>query len=98
YASVSFPFNQVGLNNLQVVEVPFEFDFPISKFDAQLFGDVAYNLEGSQRAQAAAAAYQVVLQSQINPPSLPHSFPAQTRDVKAYQIGFDLASQGSRGL
>ncbi|HLX95240.1 MAG TPA: putative porin, partial [Verrucomicrobiae bacterium] len=98
YASVSFPMNQVGLNHLSVVEVPFEFNFKISRLDAQVFGDVAYNLQGSQRAQDAAAAYQAVLAAQINPPSLPHSFPAQTHDVKAYQIGFDLASPGSRGL
>ncbi len=98
YASVSYPMNQVGLNNLRVVEIPFEFNFKISKLDAQIFGDFAYNLDGTQRAQQAAAAYQAVLQAQINPPSLPHSFPAQTRDVKAYQIGIDLASEGGRGL
>jgi hypothetical protein len=98
YASVSYPMNQVGLNNLLVLEVPFEFDFKISRLDAQLFGDAAYNLEGEQRAEAAAAAYQTVLNAQINPPSISHSFPAQTADVKAYQIGFDLASEGGRGL
>ncbi len=98
YASVSFPMNQVGLNHLSVVEVPFEFNFKISRLDAQIFGDAAYNLQGSQRAQDAAAAYQAVLLAQSLPSSLPHSFPAQTHDVKAYQIGFDLASPGSRGL
>jgi hypothetical protein len=97
-ASTSYPLNQVGLNNLLVLEIPFEFDFKISQLDAQVFGDAAYNLDGEQRAEAAAAGYQTVLNAQINPPSVPHAFPAQTQDVKAYQVGFDLASQGGRGL
>jgi hypothetical protein len=97
-ASTSYPLNQVGLNNLLVLEIPFEFDFKISQLDAQVFGDAAYNLDGEQRAEAAAAGYQTVLNAQVNPPSVPHSFPAQTQDVKAYQVGFDLASQGGRGL
>ena len=53
--------NQVGLNDLRVVEIPFEFNFKISRLDAQVFGDFAYNLDGSQRAEQAAAAYQAVL-------------------------------------
>jgi hypothetical protein len=97
-SSLSYPLNQVGLNDLLILEVPFEFDFKIRQWDAQAFGDAAYNLEGEQRAEAAASAYQNVLQAQNNPSSLPHSFPAQTHDVKAYQIGLDLASQGGRGL
>ena len=96
YASVSYPMNQVGLNDLQVLEIPFEFDFKISQLDAQVFGDAAYNLEGAQRAETAAAAYSYVLSQTVG--AIPRSFPAQTHDVKAYQIGFDLASQGGRGL
>lgn len=96
YASVSFPFNQVGLNHLMVLEIPFEFNFKISRLDAQVFGDVAYNLDGAQRARDAAAAYTYVLNNTVG--AIPRSFPAQTRDVKAYQIGLDLASQGGRGL
>jgi Putative porin len=99
YESSNYPFNQVGLDHLLVVEVPFEFDFKISKLDARLFGDVAYNLDGAQRAQEAAAAYTYIL-SQAPPTqnAIPHSFPAQTHDVKAYQIGFDIASAGDLGL
>ena len=55
--SFGFPLNQVGLNHLMVVEFPFEVDAKFPHFDARLFGDVAYNLEGSERAQDAAAAY-----------------------------------------
>jgi len=95
-SSLSYPMNQVGLNDLLVLEIPVEFDFKISQLDAQVFGDAAYNLQGEQRAQAAAAAYTGVLAHTLN--AIQTSFPAQTQDVKAYQIGFDLASQGGRGL
>lgn len=99
--SLSFPFNQVGLNHLLVLEVPFELDFKIRKMDAQIFGDFAYNLEGAQRAQDAATAFKDILATRaaINgSTAVATNFPAQTRDVKAYQIGFDLASEGGRGL
>jgi hypothetical protein len=94
YGSLSYPFNQVGLNHLLVVEVPFEFNFKISTLNARLFGDVAYNLEGADRARDAAAAYSAVLAPQLAPGQvgIPHSFPAQTHDVKAYQIGFGIGS------
>jgi len=93
YGSVGYPFNQVGLNDLLVLELPVEFDFKIERLKARVFGDFAYNLEGAQRAQAAAAAYSYIL-SQAPPEehSAAHSFPAQTDDVKAYQIGFDIGS------
>jgi hypothetical protein len=96
FASVSFPFNQVGLNHLMVVEIPFEFNFKISKLDARVFGDGAYNLQGGQRAQDAAAAYAFVLSHTVG--AIANSFPAQTHDVKAYQIGFDIGSRDSLGL
>ena len=98
YGSLNYPLNQVGLNHLTVVEVPFEFNFKISKLDAQIFGDFAYNLEGSRRANDAAAAYQAVQAAQVTPTPLPHAISPQTSDVKAYQIGLDLASEGGRGL
>jgi Putative porin len=92
--SVSFPFNQVGLNHLLVVEIPFELDFKIKSLAARVFGDFAYNLEGRQRAEDAAAAYSSILSS---PPrqaagAVARSFPAQTDDVKAYQIGLGIGS------
>jgi hypothetical protein len=96
YGSVGFPFNQVGLNHLLVLELPAEINFKIWKLNAQLFGDFAYNLEGAKRAEDAANAYQAV--AAANPGATPHSFPAQTSDVKAYQVGLELASAGGRGL
>ncbi len=100
YGSLSFPFNQVGLNHLLVLEVPFELDFKISKLEAQIFGDFAYNLQGSQRAKDAANAYAQIINANLPPQgnAVAHSIPAQTSDVKAYQIGVDLASEGGRGL
>jgi hypothetical protein len=97
YSSVSFPFNQVGLDHLLVVEVPFELNFKISKLDARVFGDFSYNLEGAQRARDAAAAYAYIL-SKTPSPAIATNFPAQTHDVKAYQIGFELGSRDSLGL
>jgi len=96
YGSAGFSLNQVGLDHLLVVEVPFEFNFKISKLDARVFGDGAYNLEGRQRAEDAAAAYQAV--SALTPGAQPHVFPAQKSDVKAYQIGFDIGSRDGLGL
>ncbi len=94
YGSLSYPFNQVGLNDLLVVEIPFEFNFRIKKLAARLFGDFAYNLDGRQRAEEAATAYSAVLASYMPPEgeALTHSFPAQTDDVKAYQIGIGFGS------
>ena len=101
FGSVSLPFNQVGLNHLLVVEVPFEFNFRISKLDARVFGDFAYNLEGAQRAEDAAAAYQNILSTFAavsGSTTIATNFPAQTHDDKAYQIGFELGSRDSLGL
>jgi len=94
YGSVSFPFNQVGLNDLLVVEVPFEFNFKIDKLAARVFGDGAYNLDGADRARTAASAYTTILNNNLPPngSALARSFPAQTQDVKAYQIGFGIGS------
>ncbi|HEU6447317.1 MAG TPA: putative porin [Verrucomicrobiae bacterium] len=92
YGSLSFPFNQVGLNHLMVVEVPFEFDFKIKKVAARVFGDVAYNLDGAQRARDAAAAYSQILSQNPTLVAINHPFSAQTDDVKAYQIGFGIGS------
>jgi hypothetical protein len=100
YGSVSYPFNQVGLNHLLILELPGEFDFKINTLDARLFGDVAYNLQGAQRAEDAANAYSTILGQNVPPNgnATPHPFPAQTSDVKAYQVGFDIGSPDSLDL
>ncbi len=97
YGSLGFPLNQVGLDHLLVVEVPFEYNFKIRKLDARFFGDFAYNLEGNQRAKAAAQGYAAWLASQPTPPNIT-PFSAQKNEDKAYQFGFAIGSEGALGL
>ena len=103
YESLGYPNNQVGLDNLLVLEVPFELNLRLfKKVDVRVFGDAAYNLEGSKRADAAAAAYKQYLENptlgltsaQIK--SL--SFAPQRGDNKAYQIGLAVGSKDGVGL
>jgi hypothetical protein len=83
-------YNQDGLDNLLVLEVPAEFDFKIphtllGDLQGRLFGDFAYNFEGDNRASAAYAAS-------------PAAFNGLTGPVrgqnKAYQVGFGIGSDG----
>jgi hypothetical protein len=92
YPSLGFPNNQVGVNDLLVLEIPFELDFKVRGLDARFFGDVAYNLEGSQRAEDAAAGYQYFLNNFSSPAATIKGFGPQRNDVKAYQLGFALGS------
>jgi Putative porin len=96
--SVGYPNNQVGINDLLVLEVPFELNFKIKNLDARLFGDVAYNFEGRQRAEAAASAYASYLASQTPSPATIGGFAPQTSDNKAYQFGFAIGNHDSLGL
>jgi hypothetical protein len=94
-ASLAFPNNQVGLNDLTVLEVPFEFNLKSQFADFRFFGDYAYNLEGVARAQAAAAAYGAYL---ANAGSSLKGFSPQTDDTHAYQFGLAVASTNALGL
>jgi hypothetical protein len=49
-------YNQTGINNLAIVELPMEVNFKIGSLDAKAFGDFSINLEGDKRARAAYAA------------------------------------------
>lgn len=101
-----FTANQTGVNNLMVLDIPFELNLNIfSRMSTRIFGDLAYNLDGAARAQAA---YDAALAESQNTFTLPNgeippyftrpiSSP-QTHDVKAYQIGFDIGSRDSLGL
>lgn len=93
--SLGFPNNQVGLTHLLVLEIPAEVNFPIKKLNARFFGDFAYNLEGKQRAEDAAAGYANYLaqQSALGNVSV-KPFAPQRNDVKAYQVGFGIGSGG----
>ncbi len=97
--SAGFPLNQVGLNHLLVLEVPFELNVKFDHVDARLFGDYAYNFEGRQRAEDAAAGYAAYLNFEKTLGTVTVTpFSPQTHDVSAYQIGFAVASKDSLGL
>jgi hypothetical protein len=85
-----FIFNQTGLDYLQILDVPFELDFKMGRLPARFFGDFAQNLEGAQRAEAAAAVYNA---------ALPNSkFVAQKYDNKAWQLGLGVSSGEDVGM
>jgi len=96
-SSLGFPNNQVGLDHLTVLEIPFEANATFGKIDARLFGDFAYNFDGKARAQAAAAGYQAFLNNQSVGPTIT-AFKPQTQEVKAYQIGLAVGSHDNLGM
>src|SRR5262249_44797332 len=86
-----FPNNQGGINHLLVVEVPWEVNFKLLSYDARVFGDVSYNLEGRERADEAAAGYAnyIALNSGTLTP-----FKAHHDERTAYQVGFAFGKPG----
>jgi len=76
-------FNQTGINDLMIVELPAEFNVQVSKLNLKIFGDLAINLDGDNRARQAA----LVLQQAAIP-----GITAQTGEDKAYQIGMALSN------
>ncbi len=79
-----FAFNQTGINSLFILDIPFELDFKLGKYNARMFGDFAENLEGAARAQAAVAG------ALTNNPTITLALPLQKYDNKAYQFGASL--------
>lgn len=86
--------NQTGINDLTVLDVPFEVSVSLKKVNLRFYGDYAQNLQGKNRAEAAYNAANSTYFSnngpgagQINPISSP-----QTHDIRAYQIGFGIGS------
>jgi hypothetical protein len=79
-----FAFNQTGINDLLILNVPFEVNFKIAGLNARVFGDYAQNLAGSDRANAAVTA------AQTNTPSV--VIPLHKDDTKAYQFGLALGN------
>jgi hypothetical protein len=88
-----FTANQTGINDLLVLEVPWELNFKVAKLNARFFGDYAQNLEGPDRARAAAAASQSAFQP-VGGGNIATIPSAQTHDVNAYQVGFGIGSPG----
>ena len=98
YQSLGFANNQVGLNHLMVVEVPFEVNLKLRKVDVRVFGDFAYNLDGKKRAEDAQASYAYFLANSQQFPATIRPFGSQTKEVKAYQLGVSVASSGNVGM
>jgi hypothetical protein len=89
----SVTYNQVGINNLLVLEVPIEFNFKLANLNFRLFGDYAYNFEGKDRADAAFNALAgTVAGTSAQPPLL--GYGPQRGAVRAYQAGLGVGSPG----
>jgi hypothetical protein len=76
-------FNQNGINDLLVLDIPGEVNFKVGKYGARAFGDFAYNFLGGDRARAAAVT--------AGPAVLSH---AHTGEDKAYQVGAGFGNLG----
>lgn len=96
-ASQGVSYNQVGVNDLTVIDIPLEVNFKIAGLNARVFGDYAYNLNGNQRAIAARDALRdISAPLGYNPPLVAAG--AQTHAVYAYQAGFAIGNGESLGL
>lgn len=87
--------NQTGINDLLVLDIPFEFNVNFNCLSTRLFGDYAQNLQGSERAKAAFRAQDSSLLADAGLMRIPS---AQTGDTKAYQVGVAIGSTNSLGL
>lgn len=96
--SLNYPNNQVGLDHLLVLEVPFELNWQFRDLNFRAFGDFAYNLDGRARAIAAADGYDSYLANQTPTPATIKGFAPQTSDVKAYQFGLAVGSKDRLGM
>jgi hypothetical protein len=91
-----FAANETGINDLLVLQVPWELNYKLDCINLRLFGDYAQNLQGADRARAAFAAQNSPLLPDTAGISLISS--PQTHDDKAYQIGFAIGNRDSLGL
>jgi hypothetical protein len=87
-------YNEEGVNNLLVLEIPEEFDFKIKNvfpvtLQARIFGDFCLNLDGAARATAAFNAGGGIAGGEF--PGM--TGPAIGQD-KAFQVGFGIGSDG----
>ena len=86
--------NQTGINDLLVLDIPFEFKVNLSKVSLRLYGDYAQNLEGKDRATAAYNAAHSYYFSASGPGAgeIDQISSPQTHDIRAYQIGLGIGS------
>ena len=83
-------YNEAGINDLLILEIPWEFDYkiahsPLGPLQARLFGDFAYNIDSDMRATAA---------YNQNPAAFPGLSGPVKNENKAYQIGIGIGSTG----
>lgn len=86
-----FTANQTGINDLEVIDIPAEFDVAVCKLNIRLFGDYAYNLEGVDRANAAFRASSTAFQP-VGGGGIAIIPSPQTGQTRAYQIGLGIGS------
>ncbi|HEY3761893.1 MAG TPA: putative porin [Verrucomicrobiae bacterium] len=89
-AATQAAYNEDGINDLLIMEVPAEYDFkipgtPLGKLQGRLFGDFAYNFEGDDRATTA---------YNTNPGAFPGWTHPATGNNMAYQVGIGVGSDG----
>ena len=82
---VTQSYNQTGINNLSILELPMQVDFKIGSLDARAFGDFSINLQGDDRARAAYAAGEA-----INPNAFPGG--VQLNQDQAMQFGLAVGN------
>ncbi len=90
-----FNANQTGLNDLLVLEIPWEVNFSLGGLRSRVYGDVAYNLGGSDRARAA---YLVSNSPEAGAAQLGGIRPipsAQTDQNHAYLVGMAVGNIGT---
>jgi hypothetical protein len=100
--------NETGENALEIIEVPAEFDFKAFGVPMRFFGDVAYNIEGQQRADDARQAILTDNQGGMTGASTA-AFQAQPtvagvlqggkslEDDIAYQVGYEAGVLKKKG-
>jgi len=83
-------YNQNGINNLEILEIPAEYAYTfqadgLGPMQVRAFGDFAYNFSGADRANAAFKA---------NPAAFPGANGPLSGQDKAYQVGLGIGSAG----
>ncbi len=90
YGGVPLSYNQTGINNLAILELPMELNFKIGSLDAKAFGDFSINIEADDRARAAYAAGTAQ--------GGPSAFPGGVQLNQGQALQFGLAVGNNLGL
>jgi hypothetical protein len=86
----TFSYNQTGINNLSIIELPMEVNFKIGSLDARAFGDFSINLNGDARARAAYSAGTTIAAANGNPNPFPGG--VQLNQDQAMQFGLAVGN------